>query len=163
MRMRLLPMIVALPETEEQVRRILKTCAQMRIPVVPRGAGTGLSGGERRLVILAPMLAAVAAGCDRFPAEAARLCALDEIPSDLTDREADEARPMPGAIRATTWASTRTEAPVLDFRLGEDVAHPAFGEGVVTGVEPGGIVVIRFAKDGSERKLMAEYAPLSRR
>src|SRR5256714_15437651 len=61
---------------------------------------------------------------------------LDEIPSDLTDREADEARPMPGAIRATTWASTRTEAPVLDFRLGEDVAHPAFGEGVVTGVEP---------------------------
>ncbi len=42
---RQLPMIVALPETEEQVRRILKTCAQMRIPVVPRGAGTGLSGG----------------------------------------------------------------------------------------------------------------------
>jgi DNA helicase-2/ATP-dependent DNA helicase PcrA len=47
--------------------------------------------------------------------------------------------------------------------MGDDVAHPAFGEGVVTGVEPGGIVVIRFAKDGSERKLMAEYAPLTRR
>ncbi|MCW2966477.1 MAG: family ATPase, partial [Solirubrobacteraceae bacterium] len=49
------------------------------------------------------------------------------------------------------------------FRLGEDVGHPAFGEGVVTAVEPGGIVVIRFAKDGSERKLMAEYAPLTKR
>src|SRR5204862_5267801 len=42
---RQLPMIVALPETEEQVRRILKTCSALKIPVVPRGAGTGLSGG----------------------------------------------------------------------------------------------------------------------
>src|SRR5258706_2781978 len=42
---RQLPMIVALPETEEQVRRVMKTCAQMRIPVVRGGAGTGLSGG----------------------------------------------------------------------------------------------------------------------
>jgi DNA helicase-2/ATP-dependent DNA helicase PcrA len=89
---------------------------------------------------------------------------LDEIPPELTDRETDDdVRAVPGAIRATSWASTRTEAPPSDFRLGEDVAHPAFGEGVVTGVEPGGIVVIRFAKDGSERKLMAEYAPLSKR
>ncbi|MGE0875951.1 MAG: FAD-linked oxidase C-terminal domain-containing protein [Burkholderiales bacterium] len=42
---RRLPMVVALPETEEQVQRILKTCHAMRVPVVPRGAGTGLSGG----------------------------------------------------------------------------------------------------------------------
>jgi glycolate oxidase len=42
---RQLPMVVALPESEEQVRRVLKTCAAMRVPVVPRGAGTGLSGG----------------------------------------------------------------------------------------------------------------------
>jgi DNA helicase-2/ATP-dependent DNA helicase PcrA len=49
------------------------------------------------------------------------------------------------------------------FRVGEDVLHAAFGEGVVTGVEPGGVVVIRFSKDGSERKLMAEYAPISKR
>ena len=38
-------------------------------------------------------------------------------------------------------------APV--FRLGDDVVHAAFGEGVVTGTEPGGIVVVRFAGDGS--------------
>ncbi len=49
------------------------------------------------------------------------------------------------------------------FRLGEDVVHAAFGEGVVTGVEPDGVIVVRFAGDGSERKLMAEYAPVSRR
>ena len=42
---RQLPMVVALPETEEQVQRILKTCSSMGVPVVPRGAGTGLSGG----------------------------------------------------------------------------------------------------------------------
>jgi glycolate oxidase len=42
---RQLPMVVALPETEEQVQRVLKTCFSLKIPVVPRGAGTGLSGG----------------------------------------------------------------------------------------------------------------------
>jgi glycolate oxidase len=42
---RQLPMIVALPESEDQVVRILRTCHAMRVPVVPRGAGTGLSGG----------------------------------------------------------------------------------------------------------------------
>jgi glycolate oxidase len=42
---RQLPMVVALPETEEQVRRILQVCSSLSIPVVPRGAGTGLSGG----------------------------------------------------------------------------------------------------------------------
>src|SRR5678809_684906 len=38
-------MVVALPETEEEVQRVLKTCAALGVPVVPRGAGTGLSGG----------------------------------------------------------------------------------------------------------------------
>ncbi|MEK6246045.1 MAG: FAD-linked oxidase C-terminal domain-containing protein [Pseudomonadota bacterium] len=42
---RRLPMVVALPETDEQVQRILKTCHALGVPVVPRGAGTGLSGG----------------------------------------------------------------------------------------------------------------------
>ncbi len=42
---RQLPMVVALPETEEQVRRVLQTCSALSVPVVPRGAGTGLSGG----------------------------------------------------------------------------------------------------------------------
>jgi len=42
---RQLPMVVALPETEEQVQRVLRTCASLGVPVVPRGAGTGLSGG----------------------------------------------------------------------------------------------------------------------
>jgi DNA helicase-2/ATP-dependent DNA helicase PcrA len=55
------------------------------------------------------------------------------------------------------------QAAATQFRLGEDVVHAAFGDGVITGVEPGGVIVVRFADDGSERKLMAEYAPVSRR
>ena len=40
-----LPMVVALPDTEEQVRSVLKICRDLGVPVVARGAGTGLSGG----------------------------------------------------------------------------------------------------------------------
>jgi glycolate oxidase len=39
------PMIVALPRTEDEVAEILKACHALKIPVVARGAGTGLSGG----------------------------------------------------------------------------------------------------------------------
>ncbi|MGZ3159699.1 MAG: FAD-binding protein, partial [Burkholderiaceae bacterium] len=42
---RQLPMVVVLPQTEEQVVGILKTCRKLDVPIVPRGAGTGLSGG----------------------------------------------------------------------------------------------------------------------
>jgi DNA helicase II / ATP-dependent DNA helicase PcrA len=110
---------------------------------------------------------------------------LDEVPADLM-QEPIETVFRPGALRAGRggtstrpplvaagrpaarggWAQTRVreEAPSsVSFRLGEDVVHAVFGEGVVTGVEPGGVIVVRFAGDGSERKLMAEYAPVSRR
>ena len=39
------PLLVALPETEEQVAALLRECHRLRVPVVARGAGTGLSGG----------------------------------------------------------------------------------------------------------------------
>ena len=38
--------------------------------------------------------------------------------------------------------------------------HASFGDGVVTAVEPGGVIVVRFAATATERKLMADYAPL---
>ena len=40
-----LPLAVCLPETEAQVVDVLRACHQMKVPVVARGAGTGLSGG----------------------------------------------------------------------------------------------------------------------
>lgn len=51
----------------------------------PWNSRTGLSGGERRLVVLAPMLAAVAAAYDRLGSGAGRLVALDEIPSEVDE------------------------------------------------------------------------------
>jgi glycolate oxidase len=39
------PLVVVLPETEGQVAAVLKTCHALKVPVVARGAGTGLSGG----------------------------------------------------------------------------------------------------------------------
>jgi DNA helicase-2/ATP-dependent DNA helicase PcrA len=105
---------------------------------------------------------------------------LDEIPAELCQREELPA-PRPGGARvgagvsgfagvggtnggAGGWSSgSRHAAPTVSYRLGDDIVHAAFGEGVVTGVEPDGIIVVRFAGDGSERKLMADYAPVSRR
>ena len=95
---------------------------------------------------------------------------LDEIPHELTDRPTERARRpglgAAGAQRPASWASgaaaSREAAPAVEFRLGDDVSHAAFGTGVVTGIEAGGIVVIRFSGDGSERKLMAEYAPVTK-
>jgi DNA helicase II / ATP-dependent DNA helicase PcrA len=92
---------------------------------------------------------------------------IDEIPIELTDRE--DQGPM-GREGASTWsggaaaaASPEPAGPGAIFALGDDVTHANFGEGVVVGVEPGGLVVVRFAGDGSERKLMADYAPLKKR
>lgn len=42
---RALPLAVALPETEGQVAAVLRACHELHVPVVARGAGTGLSGG----------------------------------------------------------------------------------------------------------------------
>jgi len=42
---RQVPMVVALPENEQQVCAILEACHTLQVPVVARGAGTGLSGG----------------------------------------------------------------------------------------------------------------------
>jgi DNA helicase-2/ATP-dependent DNA helicase PcrA len=94
---------------------------------------------------------------------------LDEIPSELTDRagEGGWGRTHAGAgaaQRPGSWAAARSveREPALTFGLGDDVSHAAFGAGVVIGIEAGGIVVVRFAGDGSERKLMAEYAPITK-
>ncbi len=99
---------------------------------------------------------------------------IGEIPDGLTDREQQQPRGLAGVrARATSWTRSGDDRPSWDapapvtaapaFRLGEDVTHPKFGEGVVTGLEPGGIVVIRFSKDGSERKMVADLAPITKR
>jgi DNA helicase II / ATP-dependent DNA helicase PcrA len=94
---------------------------------------------------------------------------LREIPDELVERQ--------GAASPTGWASAAgLGAPIgigtpgrrqpqpspLEFRVGDDIVHASFGEGVVIAVEPGPVVVVRFTGDASERKLMADYAPLKK-
>src|SRR2546429_3061210 len=43
---RQLPGLVVLPRTESQLQQVLLTCSRLKVPVVARGAGTGLSGGS---------------------------------------------------------------------------------------------------------------------
>jgi DNA helicase-2/ATP-dependent DNA helicase PcrA len=111
---------------------------------------------------------------------------IDEIPRDLTDQAQRAAAGLPtgriaswagaaaasaeaaaGAVRGALGSGGGGAAAAGDtaevFRMGDDVVHAAFGDGVVMGTEPGGIVVVRFAEDGSERKLMADYAPIRKR
>jgi ATP-dependent DNA helicase UvrD/PcrA len=104
---------------------------------------------------------------------------LDEIPSELTDSSDDvmgsgavpisASRGRSAAGGPGLWAAAASgqgpakSAATMTYRIGDDVTHAAFGEGVVTGIEPDGIVVIRFAGDGSERRLLADVAPVTRR
>src|SRR3984885_12068076 len=39
------PLVVVLPQTTEQISRVLRYCQSAGVKVVPRGAGTSLSGG----------------------------------------------------------------------------------------------------------------------
>ena len=97
---------------------------------------------------------------------------LGELPSELLDQEDDQySAPIGGTPRgrpgswdtAAAQAHESPEMPSSNFGVGDDVVHAAFGEGVVIGMEPGGILIVRFADSGEERKLMAQYAPIRRR
>jgi DNA helicase-2/ATP-dependent DNA helicase PcrA len=91
---------------------------------------------------------------------------LSELPDDLVERYATA--PKTGWMGASLGAGSgpaapprkEPRAPVAELGVGDDVVHASFGEGVVTAVEPGSVVVVRFAGEGAERKLMADYAPL---
>jgi DNA helicase-2/ATP-dependent DNA helicase PcrA len=84
---------------------------------------------------------------------------LDELPEVGVVRERlaparwDYGRPAQREVAA------RTDVPSLS--TGDSVRHSSLGEGVVTQIEAGGVVTVRF-EDGSERRLMLDYAPLEK-
>ncbi len=84
---------------------------------------------------------------------------VDELPSEV-ERE---------RLRPSSWSGYKAQPgaaveprPGLVLSTGDAVRHGSLGEGIVTGIDPGGVVTIRFAEDGTERRLMVEYAPLER-
>ncbi|MGI8893674.1 MAG: FAD-binding oxidoreductase [Bacteroidia bacterium] len=58
--LRFLPEVVVKPQNKEEISAILKLCNEKKIPVTPRGAGTGLSGGAL------PLLGGVLISMERF-------------------------------------------------------------------------------------------------
>ncbi|MGB8004471.1 MAG: UvrD-helicase domain-containing protein [Gaiellaceae bacterium] len=81
---------------------------------------------------------------------------LDELPSSV---ERERLRPASWSSYGAQGVAPREDVPSLS--TGDSVRHGTLGEGVVTQIEAGGVVTVRFA-DGSERRLMLDYAPLER-
>ncbi len=86
---------------------------------------------------------------------------LDELPDRHVERE---------RLRPASWSNygapkqsqiaPRDDVPSLS--TGDSVRHGTLGEGVVVRIEAGGVITVRFADDGSERRLMLDYAPLEK-
>jgi len=83
---------------------------------------------------------------------------LDELPEDGV---------MVERLRPASWSGyggrdVAPRADLPDLSTGDSVRHGTLGEGIVVRVEPGGVVTVRFADDGAERRLMLEYVPLEK-
>jgi ATP-dependent DNA helicase UvrD/PcrA len=87
---------------------------------------------------------------------------LDELPGEV---ERERLRPSSwsgySSAAAAAASAPRGNADLV-LSTGDAVRHASLGEGIVTAVEPGGVVTVRFPDDGSERRLMIEYAPLEK-
>ena len=81
---------------------------------------------------------------------------LDELPPSV---ERERLQPASWSSYGAEGVAPREDVPTLS--TGDSVRHGTLGEGVVTQIEAGGVVMVRFA-DGSERRLMLDYAPLER-
>ena len=87
---------------------------------------------------------------------------IDELPAEV---ERERLQPASWAQYGSARQSpppTREATAIPSLQTGDSVRHGSLGEGVVTRIESGGLVTVRFAKDASERKLMLEYAPLEK-
>jgi DNA helicase II / ATP-dependent DNA helicase PcrA len=85
---------------------------------------------------------------------------LDELPEDGVERE--HLRPASWSRYGVPERSLAPRSAVPELATGDSVRHSTLGEGVVTRVEPDGVVTVRFAEDGAERRLMLEYAALEK-
>ena len=120
-----------------------------------RLAYVGLTRAQERLTLLHAASRALYGGRNyNMPSRF-----LDELPSEQVERE---------RLSPTSWTARspapeiapRTNVPTLS--TGDSVRHGTLGEGVVTRIEAGGVVTVRFADDGSERRLVLDYAPLEK-
>ncbi len=86
---------------------------------------------------------------------------LDELPASV-ERERLQPASWSNYAQSARQVAPREERDVPSLSTGDSVRHGTLGEGVVLRIEPGGVVTVRFASDGSERRLMLDYAPLQK-
>ncbi len=86
---------------------------------------------------------------------------LDELPASV-ERERLQPASWSNYAQSARQVTPREERDVPSVSTGDSVRHGTLGEGVVIRIEPGGVVTVRFASDGSERRLMLDYAPLQK-
>jgi DNA helicase-2/ATP-dependent DNA helicase PcrA len=86
---------------------------------------------------------------------------LDELPASVA-RERLRPASWSGYAQSPRQILPREHRDVPSLQTGDSVRHGSLGEGVVTRIEPDGVVTVRFAGDGSERRLMLDYAPLEK-
>ncbi|HZO33669.1 MAG TPA: UvrD-helicase domain-containing protein [Gaiellaceae bacterium] len=85
---------------------------------------------------------------------------LDELPTLGVERE--RLRPASWSDYGRPAVREFTPREVLpDISTGDSVRHSSLGSGIVLAIESGGVVTVRF-EDGSERRLMLDYAPLEK-
>ena len=85
---------------------------------------------------------------------------LDELPQEELHRERLRPSSWSGYGSPTARIQPRGDTPEL--ATGDAVRHQTLGEGIVTAVEPGGVVSVRFAGEDVDRRLVLDYAPLER-
>jgi DNA helicase-2/ATP-dependent DNA helicase PcrA len=86
---------------------------------------------------------------------------LDELPNLGVERERLRPASWAGYGRQAVQREFAPRQDVPDLSTGDTVRHETLGTGIVTRIEAGGVVTVRF-EDGNERRLMLEYAPLQR-
>ena len=85
---------------------------------------------------------------------------LEELPQEELHRERLRPTSWSGYGSPTARIQPRGDTPQL--ATGDTVRHQTLGEGIVTAVEPGGVVSVRFAGEDVDRRLVLDYAPLER-
>jgi DNA helicase II / ATP-dependent DNA helicase PcrA len=140
---------------EEGIFPHARSIEEQSIEEERRLAYVGLTRARERLTLLHASSRSLWGGRDHnLPSRF-----LDELSGEHVERE---------RLAPARWSS-RSPAPAIAPRAnvptlstGDNVRHGTLGEGVVVALEAGGVVTVRFASDGSERRLMLDYAPLEK-
>ncbi len=85
---------------------------------------------------------------------------LDELPQEEIHRE--RLRPSSWSGYGAPVAQVQPKGDVPQLSTGDAVRHGTLGEGIVTALEPGGVVSVRFAGENVDRRLVLDYAPLEK-